>query len=141
MTTSRTLTAALIAALLVALAVTSVAVAARPGRWIDNKRKLDFGIAQDRKHFEYLDWTCKGATLASPFKEGQPKIHRHGKFKFTTSALAFKNGGPADKPVKVHVRGRFVKRHGKVRAIGKIRSSYCGPKARRFRAHWTLAQG
>src|SRR3954447_13929524 len=108
MTTFRRLTTLLAALLLVALAASSIAVAAKPGRWADSKRKLDFGIAKDRKHFDYLDWTCKETTLATGFNAGKrPKIRRHGKFKFTASALAFKNGGPADKPVKVRLKGRF----------------------------------
>jgi hypothetical protein len=145
MTTSRRILSLLAVALLAALAVTSLAGAAKPGRWADKSRKLDFGIAKDHKHFNFFDWTCKkdGSTLATPFPDGKhPKIRKHGKFKFTRSALVFKNGGPANKPVKFTMKGRFVTHHGKTRAVGTVRSrSTCGTKAKSFKAKWSPQQG
>ena len=138
----RRLTSLLAAVLLVALSVTAVAVAAKPGTWTDSKRKLEFGIAKDKKHFEYLDWTCKkDATVATGFRTGKvPKVHSNRRFKFTVAATVLKGGLPT-KDVKVTMKGRFVKRNGKPRAVGTIRSGYCGKKAKSFKAKWSPSQG
>jgi opacity protein-like surface antigen len=135
----RRLISLLAAVLLVALAATSIAVAAKPGRWADSKRKLEFGITQDRKHFDHFDWTCKDTTLATGFNAGKrPKIRKGGRFEFKFRALPFKNGGPGD-PVRVKMKGRFVRRNGKTRAVGTVKSRVCGKKAKSFRAKWAPA--
>src|SRR4051812_13387299 len=133
MTKSRITLALVAAALVAALAAASIAAAAKPGSWQDTKRQLYFGVSQSGKRFTNVDWTCKKnhTVVAGWPNNNGPKIHRHGKFKFKVAAKVVSFGQPG-KDVKLRMEGRFVKRGGKPRAIGTVKSGDCGKRAKRF---------
>ena len=126
-------TLAVLAALAVSLAVSAIAGAASTQHWQDAKRQLSFDVA--RKHFQTVRWTCKPTRLvvASWGSDSGPRVHRHGRFAFKASAKVFDNGMLSG-TTTLRMKGRFVRRNGKRRALGKVRSAACASSAQKFRA-------
>jgi hypothetical protein len=111
----------------------ALASASATRHWHDGKRQLDFDVA--RGHFQQVRWTCKSLRLvvASWGSDSGPRVHRHGKFAFKAPAKVFDNNEQSG-TTTLRMRGRFVKRNGKRRAIGKVRAAACFDSARSFRA-------
>ncbi len=120
-------------ALLLALACTALASASSTRHWQDSKRGLRFDVA--RGHFQSVNWDCKGTRLVTAAwgSDTGPRVHHHGRFRFKTSARVFDNTMQTG-TTKLRMRGRFVRRNGKRRAVGKVRSPACFDGWRKFRA-------
>ena len=122
------------AAAVVALAAASIALAVKPGDWTDSKRKLSISVANDGKHISGFVWTCKqNRRIARGFPNSPGvRIRSRGRFSFRGNAAVIANG-TATGGVKLSVKGRFRRVHGKRRAVGTIKAEGCGNR-RKFRA-------
>jgi hypothetical protein len=132
----------LAAALLVALAAASIAMAVKPGDWTDSKRKLSISVSNDGKHISGFVWICKGTRdIRRGFPNGPGvRIRRGGRFSFKGNASTIV-GGTARGGVKLRVKGRFRRVNGKRRAVGTIKAGGCGKRAKRFRAKPPVGPG
>ena len=126
---------------MLALSVAAVAVAVAPGDWVHKKRNLTISVANDGKHISGFVWQCRGGKrdIRRGFVDGGPKIGRRGRFAFKGKAFLIRNGAPYS-GITLRVRGRFRRVNGKRRAVGTIRATGCGKRARKFSAKPPAAQ-
>jgi hypothetical protein len=129
---ARRLIYSLAAALVVALAATSVALAVQAGDWKDSKRLVTISVANDGKHISGFIWQCNANDIRRGFLNNNgPKIRRRGRFAFKGKANLIQEGQTVGK-ITLRVKGRFRRVRGKRRAVGTIRARGCGKH--RFRA-------
>src|SRR3954452_12872713 len=109
----------LLAALLVlALVPASIALAVKPGEWQDTKHHFALGVAANGKRITHLNRSCTAGEIVTKAFKGphRLRIRAGGRFSYRGPAKLQRQGSPVD-DVKMRVKGRFVTRKGRRRAV------------------------